>query len=101
MQPSLPELLAQKAALERVIQMTQAADKAAAIARVRQLMAEHGLTTADLVTKAPTKLGAPGKKVAPKYQDPVSGVTWTGRGLKPKWLQAAIDAGKSVIDFAI
>ncbi len=101
MQPSLSELLAQKSALERAIQEKRAADQAEAIARVRQLMAEHGLTAADLVAKPPAKVGATGKKVAPKYRDPVSGATWTGRGLKPKWLQAALDAGKSVTDFAI
>ncbi|MDP9123698.1 MAG: H-NS histone family protein [Pseudomonadota bacterium] len=63
-------------------------------------MSEHGLTVADLA-KAAAKTGATGKKVQPKYRDPASGATWTGRGLKPKWLQAALDAGKSVTDFAI
>ena len=101
MQSSLSELLAQQSAVDRAIREARAADKAQAIARVRQLMVEHGLTAADLVAKAPAKTGHTGKKVAPKYRDPVSGATWTGRGLKPKWLQAALDAGKSVADFAI
>ncbi len=101
MQPSLSELLAQKSALDRAIQEARAADKAAAVARVRELMSEHGLSVADLAAKATAKTGGTGKKVAPKYRDPVSGATWTGRGLKPKWLQAALDAGKSVSDFTI
>jgi len=101
MPPSLSELLAQQSALDRAIREARTADKAEAVARVRQLMSEHGLTVADLVTKLAPKAGATGKKVAPKYRDPVSGATWTGRGLKPKWLQAALDAGKSVSDFAI
>ena len=101
MQPSLSELLAQQSALDRAILEARAADKAAAVARVRQLMSEHGLTVADLAAKATAKAGVAGKKVAPKYRDPVSGATWTGRGLKPKWLQAALDAGKSITDFSI
>ncbi len=101
MQPSLSDLLAQQSALDRAIREARMADKAEAVARVRQLMVEHGLAVADLVTKPSAKTGVTGKKVAPKYRDTVSGATWTGRGLKPKWLQAALDAGKSVADFAI
>ncbi len=101
MQPSLSELLAQQSALDRAIREARTTDKAEAVARVRQLMAEHGLAAADLVAKPSAKTGVTGKKVAPKYRDPVSGATWTGRGLRPKWLQAALDAGKSVADFAI
>lgn len=101
MQASLSELLAQKSALERAIREAQTADKAEAVERVRQLMSENGLTVADVAATATAKTGGTGKKVAPKYRDPISGATWTGRGLKPKWLQAALAAGKSVTDFAI
>ncbi len=99
---SLADLIAQKEALERQIQAARNTAMADAIAQVRKLMAEHGLTAADLAAKSPSKAGAPsGKKVAAKYRDPVSGATWTGRGLKPKWLSAALAAGKSLGDFAI
>src|ERR1700760_4592354 len=39
--------------------------------------------------------------VAPKYRDPETGATWSGRGLKPRWLTAAIKSGRSVESFAI
>ena len=40
--------------------------------------------------------------VAPKYRNPQNPEeTWAGRGLRPKWLAAAIKAGKSVDDFLI
>jgi len=40
--------------------------------------------------------------VAPKYRNPGNPAeTWAGRGLKPKWLTAAIKGGKSVDDFLI
>jgi DNA-binding protein H-NS len=45
--------------------------------------------------------GARGK-VAPKYRNPENpGETWAGRGLKPRWLTAAIKSGKKLDDFAI
>jgi DNA-binding protein H-NS len=99
---SIQELLAQKATLEKRIAEAQRSAKADAIAKVKALMAEYGLTAADLAGKAPVAAKAEGaKKVAPKYRDPASGQSWTGRGLKPKWLQAALTSGKSLDDFAI
>jgi DNA-binding protein H-NS len=41
-----------------------------------------------------------GKKVAAKYRDK-AGNTWAGRGVKPRWLVAAIKAGKKLEDFAV
>jgi DNA-binding protein H-NS len=99
---SIQELLAQKAALEKKIAEAQRTAKADAIAKVKALMAEYGLTAADLAGKAPGAPKADGtKKVAAKYRDPATGQSWTGRGLKPKWLQAALASGKSLDDFAI
>jgi DNA-binding protein H-NS len=42
-----------------------------------------------------------GRKVAPKYRDPVSGETWAGRGVRPRWLVARLKGGKKLEDFAI
>ncbi|MCE0498700.1 MAG: H-NS histone family protein [Methylacidiphilales bacterium] len=40
--------------------------------------------------------------VAPKYRNPENPTeTWAGRGLKPRWLTAAIKAGKEPDDFLI
>jgi DNA-binding protein H-NS len=45
--------------------------------------------------------GARGK-VEPKYRNPENpSETWAGRGLKPRWLTAAIKAGKKLEDFGI
>lgn len=104
--PTLQELLAQKAALEKQIAETQRQERADAIAKVRSLMSEYGLTAADVVGKtggtAPRSNGtAAGKKVAPKYRNPETGETWTGRGLQPNWLKSAVASGKQLSDFAI
>jgi len=41
-------------------------------------------------------------KVAPKYRNPENPEeTWAGRGLKPRWLAAAIKGGKKLEDFSI
>jgi DNA-binding protein H-NS len=45
--------------------------------------------------------GARGK-VAPKYRNPENpSETWAGRGLKPRWLAAAIKTGKKLEDLLI
>jgi DNA-binding protein H-NS len=41
-------------------------------------------------------------KVAPKFRNPENpSETWAGRGLKPRWLAAAIKAGGKLDDFQI
>jgi DNA-binding protein H-NS len=64
------------------------------------------LTAADLGAKASTgkasKAGPrKGSKVPVKFRDPASGNAWSGRGLQPKWLQAALAQGRKLSDFAV
>jgi DNA-binding protein H-NS len=50
----------------------------------------------------PAGRGGPRGAVAPKYRNPENpAATWAGRGLKPRWLVAALKGGKKVEDFAI
>ncbi|CAD5367216.1 Histone family protein nucleoid-structuring protein H-NS [Rubrivivax sp. A210] len=100
-QPTIAELLAQKAALEKQIADAQRNERADAVAKVRALMAEYGLTLADIGSKAAPAPKAAGKKVAAKYRNPASGDTWSGRGLQPKWLKSALAGGRSLADFAV
>jgi DNA-binding protein H-NS len=49
-----------------------------------------------------TRRGVARKKVAPKYRNPNNDhETWTGRGMEPLWLAAAIKAGKKLDHFLI
>ncbi len=99
---SLQELIAQKEALERQIEQTRQNDRTEAIAKVRALMDEYGLTLADLSARAGTKpRGGKGNKVAVKYRNSATGESWSGRGLQPKWLKAAVGAGRKLADFAV
>jgi len=100
---TLNELLAQKASLEKQIIDAQREEKAGAIAQVKTLMAQYGLTLADLGTRAvaaPKRSGGSGK-VAAKYRNPATGDTWSGRGLQPKWLRAALANGSTLADFTL
>jgi DNA-binding protein H-NS len=99
---TLHELIAQKEALEREIEQTQQQGRRDAIAKVRSLMDEYGLTLSDLSAKGGAKAGrGKGKKVAAKYRNAATGETWSGRGLQPKWLKAALAAGRKLADFAV
>ena len=101
---TLQELLDQKAALERQISAATKASRGEAIAQIRTLITQHGLTPTDLATPQKHVTGAHSgsrSKVAPKYRHPETGATWTGRGLKPKWLTEQLANGKQVGDFAI
>jgi len=99
---SLQELLAQKAALEKQIADTQRQERSDAIARIRAMMAEHGLSASDIAARATPAVRPTGtRKVAAKFRNAATGETWSGRGLQPKWLKAALAGGKKISDFAL
>jgi DNA-binding protein H-NS len=99
---SLKELLAQREALEREIESRKKQEHADAVERIHSLMADHGLTLADLGRrKAKAKSGVRARKVAPKYRNASTGETWSGRGLQPRWLKAALAGGRKLQEFAL
>ena len=99
---TLAELIAQKDALEKEIERTKQQSRSEAVAKVRALMSEYGLTASDLSSKPVVKVRAgKGNKVAAKSRHAATGETWSGRGLQPKWLKAALGAGRQLSDFAV
>ena len=101
---TLQELIAQRDALEEQIKKQTHAQRGEAIEKIKALMEESGITFADLSgrkgagqMKTATRGG---NKVAPKYRDE-SGNSWSGRGLAPRWLKAAMAQGKKREDFAV
>lgn len=104
-------LLAQKAALnkqaaelDRQLSEARRAERSSVIAQIKALMNAHGLTVSDLggaVRSGKRGRANAGVKVAPKYCNPATGDTWSGRGLKPKWVAAALKGGRKLEDFAI
>lgn len=92
------ELLAQRAELEKQIEAARKEALASAIAQVRAIVAEYELTEEDVFSKKATRAAAStgAKTVAPKYRDPATGATWTGRGKPPLWI-----AGQDRLNFLI
>ncbi|TDG01878.1 H-NS histone family protein [Paraburkholderia guartelaensis] len=84
------------------------------LTKIRDLMQKHGLTVADIegfvakrrsrkpgttLSKAAAKTpGAAVHHVAPKYADPKTGATWSGRGLAPLWIRDVKDRSKFLIE---
>ena len=103
------DLRAQAAALEAQADQQKNAARAGVLSQVKAMIAEHGFSASDLGLKAgkpgrPAKSGrthpSAGKKVEAKFKD-TNGNTWTGRGVKPRWLSSALANGASLQSFAI
>jgi DNA-binding protein H-NS len=91
----------QQADLARQIEAAHDARRDEVIQSIKSLMQDHGLTLDDVLGPATRAGMGTGAKVAPKYRDPDTGTTWTGRGLQPRWMRAAVARGKSPADFLI
>lgn len=94
--PSYKELIAQRQNLEAQIEAARKTELQDAVASVRQLISEFGLTQGDVFPAGRAKNSNKGGTVAPKYRDPGTGSTWTGRGKPPLWI-----AGKDRSNFEI
>jgi len=69
---TLKELLAQREAIEQQIEQTKKSERGAAVNKVRAMMAEYGLTVADLGGKSAgkAKSGGTGKRYRPNIATP-------------------------------
>ncbi len=96
---SVAELTKMQMRIERMKVEKHNAERVALREKLTDLAKEHGFDIHELFGK-----GRKGKrgKVAIKYRDPNNpGNTWTGRGRMPRWMSAAVKAGKSRDDFLI
>lgn len=86
---SYKDLLKQREEIDKKIQDARQRELTDAVAKVRVLVQEHGLSAADIFPPARSarSSAAAGSKVAAKYKNPQTGETWTGRGKAPKWIQ--------------
>ena len=94
--PSYQELLAQREQLDKQIKEAVQQEKADGIAKAKAIIEQYGLNASDLFSRKAGSSRGPSGKVAPKYRDPATGVTWTGRGKAPKWIE-----GKNRSSYAI
>lgn len=82
------ELIQQREGLELAIAQARQNEISSAVSKVRELVAEYGLTAQDIFPGRASKSGVvkPVSKVAAKYRDAETNQTWTGRGKAPKWI---------------
>ena len=83
---TVAQLLAQKAAIEAQIEAAQKAQVAEGISKAKAIIAEYSLTKEDVFGASAKRGRKASGSVAPKYKDPISGATWSGRGKAPKWI---------------
>ncbi|MFM0120288.1 H-NS family nucleoid-associated regulatory protein [Paraburkholderia sp. RL18-101-BIB-B] len=93
--------------LEQQAEALIAKQSSGVIEKIRKLMAEHGLTAADIdgqvggkqrAKKVGAKTVSNKSAAAVKYRDPKSGATWTGHGRAPSWIAAAKNRDKFLVD---
>lgn len=105
LQQQINEFEAKLNELRKQQELERKGERTQAIAAAKELIKNHELTAAELGLggKGPVKRVAGDKRnvVAPKYQDPESGKTWTGRGKSPAWLSAQMSAGRDKQEFLI
>lgn len=106
LQQQINEAEAKVNELRRKLDEERKTERTQAIAATRDIIKTHGLTAAELgfSGKVAAKRASSDDKritVAPKYRDPASGKTWTGRGKTPAWLATQLAAGRTKQDFLI
>lgn len=87
------QLLEKKLALEAQIEEARSTEVAGVIEQIRELMIRYNLSPEDVAPRRrrgrPAGTPSAGTEKAPlppKYMDPKTGKTWSGRGRTPAWL---------------
>ncbi len=100
--------------LERQAQALKRKEVQGVVGRIKTAIKAYALTASDLgfgargekaaapaaPKKRTAKTAAATGKVAVKFRDE-AGNTWTGRGSRPRWLTAALAAGRKLEEFAV
>lgn len=98
---SYQQILSQIEELKRQAEEARRQEMSGAIAEIKRLMAQFGITVEDLGVTGRAGKTRPKSTGNAKYRDPASGKTWSGRGRRPGWVLELEGQGKSVEDFRI
>ena len=88
------ELQAKAAEILAQAEIVKQEEKQKTIDTARAMIQTYGITAKDLGLDKTVKVKSGpkvGQKVVPKYRDPKSGATWSGRGKTPRWINGAAD----------
>jgi DNA-binding protein H-NS len=96
---SLKELKDLQSQVVRAIASFEDRKKKEALAELEEKARAMGFSLAELTG---TSVGRKRSPSTAKYRNPANASdTWTGRGRKPRWFEAALKAGKKPEDMAI
>ncbi|HEY1998148.1 H-NS histone family protein [Paraburkholderia sp.] len=90
------QLTAQLEKLHKEVALAREKEIEQAIADIKQKIAEYGITAEELGFSSKRATAPRKTPVPPKYRNPKTGETWSGRGRAPAWL-----AGKNRERFLI
>jgi len=91
---SISDLKAQLEKTQAELDAAIAAESSTALAEIREKIALYGFTEKDVFGR---KRGAGSNGVAPKYQNPKTGETWSGRGRAPGWIKDVSNRNRFLI----
>jgi len=95
---TLDALMTLRDNVERIIATRAKAERTAIENQMARLSSFVGGGAPAPRRKSPLK----GRKVPPKYRNPANrSETWSGRGARPRWLQAQLKKGRKIEQFAI
>lgn len=94
---SAAELEKLRESIDGTIAARRAQERQRVIDQIRGILAENDMSWDDLPRSRVGGSSTRGSKVPPKYRDPKNpATTWSGRGRKPKWVEAHLAAGGSM-----
>lgn len=108
--PTYRELQQQAQKLLAEAEVQRKKEMGAALESISKTMAEFEISLEELFdhlkgagfkAAVKAKVQKAAAKAAPKYRNPATGETWTGRGRSPAWIKEAEEKGKSRDKFLI
>lgn len=94
------ELLEERKVLDERIALMRREAVQNAVRQAREIIDTYELTETDVFGRGATRNVASSsekRSVAPKYRDPQTGQTWTGRGKPPRWIADVEDRSAFLI----
>lgn len=98
----LKDLLAFQEKLHKAVETRRENEKREIYEKIQSLASESGFSLAELLPGIPSEKSIKKATAKIKYRNPNNkDEGWTGKGRKPGWLIALLNAGKKIEDFAI
>ncbi|HDR9881361.1 TPA: H-NS histone family protein [Burkholderia cenocepacia] len=94
------ELKAQAEALAQRVEEARLLELQNIIDSIRTQVIEYGITPEQIFGRRRAASMGTRSPVPPKYQDPKTGATWTGRGKPPQWISGVKNRDRYLIPIA-